>query len=81
MPGRRYIITVLLSITPGILFFSPEKDVCQKLLSLSDRTKHTRPTTILFENALPDSHKVTAHSIPSECREVLHKKSINSHLN
>jgi hypothetical protein len=75
MPGRRYIVTVLFSIMPGILFLSPEKDVCQKLLSFSDRTKQTRPTTMLFENALPDCHKVTAFSIPSECREVLHKNT------
>ena len=29
--------------------------------------------TILFKNALPDCYKVTALSIPPECREVLHK--------
>jgi len=81
MLGRHYIITVVLTIMPGILFLSPEKVVCQKLLPLSDRTKHTRPMTILFENALPDTHKMTALSIPSECREVLHKLSLHSHLN
>jgi hypothetical protein len=73
MLGRHYIITVLFSIMPGILFLSPEKVVCQKLLSLSVRTKHTTSMTVFFENALPDCHKVTALSIPSECRAMLHK--------
>lgn len=73
MVGRHYIITVLFSIMPGIRFLSPEKVVCQKLLSLSGRTKHTRLMTVLFENALPDCYKLTALSFPSEYREVLHK--------
>jgi len=73
MVGRHCIITVLFSIMPGIRFLSPEKVVCQKLLSLSGRTKHTRPMTVLFENALPDCYKLTTLSLPSEYREVLHK--------
>jgi len=70
---RHYIITILFSIIPGILFLSPEKLVYQKLLSLSVRTKHARSMTVLLENTLPDCYKLTALSIPSECREVLHK--------
>jgi hypothetical protein len=73
MVGRHYIITVLFSTMPGIRFLSPEKVVCQKLLSLPDRTNHTRLMTVLFENALPDCYKLTALSFPSEYRDVLHK--------
>jgi hypothetical protein len=71
--GRHYIITILFPIMPGILFLSPEKVVYQKLLSLSVRKKHTWPMAVLFANALPDCYKSTALSVPSECREVLHK--------